>query len=322
MITPKKIFFHVFFAVFVFGMTCLLALSAGVEFISPFHFLEPSFAPIGKLRLSRILLGVISGGSLALSGCVFQVLLKNPLADPFILGISASAALGATIAFALHLPYNAIILFSLLSALIALGIIIFVAQKKGPTASNFILLTGVLLGFLFSAIVTLFLTFATPYESASLIFWLMGSLSHPVPLSISWISLGIVFGISLFLFLKSYELNLLNLGLDEAHALGADLLKTQRRFYLLASFLTALSVALTGMIGFIGLILPHVIRKFWGTDHRLTLPLHLFWGATFLIFTDACMRTLSPYEMPLGVITALVGAPIFLWILWKGHPYQ
>ncbi|MBI3019023.1 MAG: iron ABC transporter permease [Deltaproteobacteria bacterium] len=298
-----------------------VSLCVGTEFLYPHELFSPSFKSIvWEFRFPRILLAIATGGALATSGTVLQVLLKNPLADPYILGISSAAAFGATLSFIFHLPHPWISIFAFVLSLIALWLIVLAAQRVADSSSYFLLLTGVLMSFLFSSAVTLFLTFAQPFEGASLLFWLMGSLSLPLSSLSLFLILGTVIGICGFLYQHSYALNLLNLGEDHARTLGLDTARMKTIFFVGSSLLTALCVSLTGMIGFIGLIIPHVVRWGWSNDHRLTLPLNFLSGALFLLVTDTLIRTLFSQEIPIGAITALLGAPVFLGILWKKIP--
>ncbi|MBI4041628.1 MAG: iron ABC transporter permease [Deltaproteobacteria bacterium] len=303
---------------FLFLLTLFTGLSIGVEWISPVHFWDPLFKNIiWDIRWPRVLLAIIAGGALSVSGYIFQIILKNPLADPFILGVSGAACLGGALGFLLHLGYPLITFVSFLTSLLCLGVIDFVSRKHVSTTSHVLLLTGVFLSFLFSSLVTLCLSFSEPFEGTSLLFWLMGGLSFPIPTPMLWISLGILFFLLSFIYRKSYHLHLLNLSAIETQALGIDALKTQRLFFILASLLCALTVSLTGMIGFVGLLVPHLCRFLWGNDPRRIL-IHCFLvGAILLISMDMVVRTLFPYEMPLGAMTALLGAPFFLFLLWK-----
>ena len=302
-------------------IVAFVSLCSGTEFFSPRELFMPSFKSIvWDLRFPRILLAIATGGALATSGAVLQVLLKNPLADPYILGISSAAAFGATLAFLTHLPFPWISVLAFLFSLLALWLIVLAAQKYANTSSHFLLLTGVLMSFLFSSVVTLFFTFAQPFEGASLLFWLMGSLSFPLSPWVTLLMLGFVLSISVLIYRYSYALNLLNLGEDHAQTLGVDTAWMKTIFLIGSSLLTALCVSFTGMIGFLGLMIPHLVRWAWGSDHRLTLPLHFLSGALFLLITDTSIRTFSSQEISIGAVTALLGAPVFLGILWKKTP--
>src|SRR3989338_8977115 len=192
------------------------SLCMGTTFLSPNRLLTPDFTSIvWDLRAPRILLAILTGGALATSGTVLQVLLKNPLADPYILGISSASAFGATLAFIFHLPYPWISVLAFGLSLLSLWIIVLSAQRVANSSSYLLLLTGVLMSFLFSSAITFFFTFAQPFEGASLLFWLMGSLSLPLPLLVTLLMLGVVIGISVLIYRFSYALNLLNLGEDQ-----------------------------------------------------------------------------------------------------------
>ncbi|HBQ21466.1 MAG: hypothetical protein A2Z91_04525 [Deltaproteobacteria bacterium GWA2_38_16] len=313
----KIIFLSLLFFIILIG-TGIFSLCLGTAFVPLQKLWNVELSHIiWQLRFPRILLAILVGGALATSGTVMQVILKNPLADPYILGISSASSLGAVLAFVFHLPFGMIPICAFMSAFIAIFIISRAAQKYASTSSHFLLLTGVLLSFLFSSIVTLVLSFAQPFEGATLLFWLMGGLSHPFSLFFILLSLSGTFLLFYLLYKKAYALNLLNLGEESAHALGLSITSTQHYFFILSSLLTALAVSLSGMIGFIGLMVPHFVRLLWGGDHRLTLPLNFLIGSWVLLLMDTLLRTCFIREFPIGVLTTLIGAPLFLIILWK-----
>ena len=317
-LSKKVVFWVSLFFIFLILLS-LVSLMVGPAFISFQNLWDPNFKNIvWDLRFRRILIALTIGGSLSLGGTLFQVLFKNPLVDPYILGISSASAFGAALSIPLHLAYPWPPLLSFLMTLVTLTFILWLS--KHYAFQDTFLLGGILLSFLFSSFVTLILTFSHPFEGAELLFWLMGTVSQPIP----WGILLVIFFLSLFLWIffstKSHALNLLNLGEEEAQTLGLPLLKTKRSFLFLASLLTALSVSLGGTIGFVGLVAPHMVRTFFGEDFRLTLPLSILGGGLLLIFSDTLIRLFSVQEIPIGVITTLFGVPyfFFLFIRKKG----
>lgn len=268
------------------------------------------------LRLPRALLAAVAGGALAVSGAVFQAMLRNSLADPYVLGVSGGAALGAVLTTVF--PVSPIILpvAALLGALAAIVMVFAVASRASQRIdARVLLLAGVILSSLFQAIILLLLTFADVESFRSAIFWMMGSFA-----TASWRSLALLGAFALPAFLVLYSLarplNLLAAGEETALYLGVRVETITRITYFAASVLVGASVASCGAIGFVGLIVPHAVRLVWGSDHRVVLPASLFLGATFLVLCDTLARTIAaPAELPVGVITALIGVPLFVVLL-------
>lgn len=310
--TPKKIIILSLSLLGIFVIVSFISLLIGPASVS-LEFQDP----ILQLRFKRILIASLVGAGLSVSGAVFQIILKNPLADPHIIGVSSAAAFGATIATLLKLSFLWIPLFAFLGSLLTILILLMVMRFSKRGSSLHLLLTGVLLSFLFSAAVTLALSLFSPFEGAQILFWLMGSLSSPHP----WLLLMAVFAllmtILLILYLQSHSLNVLLLGEEGAQTLGISPQKVVYHLFISASLLTAISVSLSGAIGFVGLIVPHLARFMFGSDHRLLLPIVSISGAIFLLVSDTVIRLVSSHEVPIGVVTALLGAPVFLVILWR-----
>ena len=296
----------------------VFSLSSGGGQFSLKQIFDLSLDPlILDLRLHRTLLAALVGGALTCSGITFQVLLKNPLADPYILGVSSAGALGITIAVLLKLSFWITPLFSLLGG----GLVILIFTMLNETYQDFfshrLLLLGVLLGFFFSSLVTLFLSLAAPFEGAELLYWLMGGVSREFSHSFIYLIGGLIFLTCLFLYQKSTLLNVLNFSDEEAHTLGVPIQPTKKYLLTLGSLLCAFSVSLSGTIGFVGLIVPHFVRSWFGYDHRLILPIGFLSGAIFVITADTCIRAFSSHEIPVGVVTALIGIPVFMFSLWR-----
>ncbi len=272
-------------------------------------------------RLPRTLAGALVGAMLASAGVVFQGLLRNPLATPFTLGVSAGAALGAMLAItfgsSLHwLGVPLAPLASFLGSLVAVAVVYFLASARHRGLStNVLLLAGVTMNAFFSALILFVQYFADFAETFRILRWLMGDLdiSSYQPL-LTALPLVIV-SLAVFAWLAR-PLNLLSLGADAAESRGVDVTRAQRAAFISASLATGAAVSVGGPVGFIGIIVPHLVRLLVGSDHRIVLPASALFGAAFLIACDALARTvMSPLELPVGVITALIGGPFFLWLL-------
>ncbi len=286
---------------------------------------ENEAAIILKIRLPRALSAIMVGAALSLSGAVLQALLRNPLADPFVLGISSGAALGAVLAILLGcgaylLGNYAIPGVAFLGALLTIFLVYFISRVAGRIPTQTMLLAGVIVNSFFSAII-MFLISATSNEKLhGVTFWLMGNLEF-----LSWQFFKPVFfyllsGGLLIIYLAK-DLNLLSLGEETAAELGVEVEKLKKFSFLLTSLITGAVVAVSGLIGFVGLIIPHLVRLLWGPDHRFLLPAAAILGGLFLVAADTLARTImAPNEIPVGVITALSGAPFFIYLLRKkGH---
>ena len=272
------------------------------------------------IRLPRVLLAGLVGASLALAGAAFQGLLQNPLADPYTLGISSGASLGAVFVlfFGIRLPIFGFMTLPLISILTGfltiLSVIIFSRFVERSMKMETIILTGIIMSSFLGSIISLMIAL-TGEELRQIINWLLGSVSMR---GWEYISLFLPFFIvgTLMLLLQGNELNALSFGEEKAHYLGVDVRRKKLSILIAASILTGAAVAVSGTIGFVGLVIPHLNRLIWGPDHRDLLPLSLIFGAGFLILADLVARTIiSPTELPIGVITALIGAPIFAFIL-------
>ncbi len=274
-------------------------------------------------RLPRVLSGALVGATLAAAGVVLQAMLRNPLATPFTLGVSAGGALGAMLAIAFGLDVgmmgvSSIPIASFAGSLVAIGIVYWMAssQKRG-LSTNVLLLAGVTLNSFFSALI-LFVQYLSDFtESFRTIRWLMGDLDvgsyRPIIAALPFV----VAAFAVFAILPR-TLNLLTLGDDVAAARGVAVVRTQRLAFLSASLATGAAVSLGGPIGFIGIVVPHLVRLMVGSDHRIVLPAAALFGAAFTVLCDLGARTImAPLELPVGIITALIGGPFFLWLLVK-----
>jgi len=272
-------------------------------------------------RMPRVLAGAVVGAALASAGVVLQALLRNPLATPFTLGISAGAALGAMLAISAGAavalgPISSVPLASLAGAFLATALVYALATRPGrPMSTAVLLLAGVTLNSFFSALILFVQYMADFAEAYRTVRWLMGDLDVGGFGPIAGILPLVLVAFALFATLPS-SLNLLSVGADIAATRGVDVARTERRAFLSAALATSAAVALAGPIGFIGIVVPHLVRLMTGADHRVVLPASALFGAAFLVGCDLVARTvLAPVEMPVGIVTAMIGGPFFLWLL-------
>lgn len=272
-------------------------------------------------RLPRVLASALVGAALAASGVVFQALLRNPLATPFTLGISAGAALGAMVALTFGgvlaaAAWATVPLASFVGASCAVLVVylLTVARHHG-FSTHVLLLAGVTLNSLFSALILMVQYFADMTRAVQTMRWLLGDLdvASYSPIVAALPLLVVATGIFLWL---PRSLNLIALGEDQAASRGVDVLRTQRLAFVSASLATGAAVSIGGPIGFVGIVVPHMVRLLVGADHRVVLPASLGFGAAFLVGCDLIARTvMAPVELPVGIVTALIGGPFFLWLL-------
>ncbi len=268
---------------------------------------------IWRLRLPRAMAAWAVGAMLAMSGCLMQVLLRNPLADPYVLGVSG----GAAFATLLGMTYGAAVVFlpwfALLGALVSVLIVFGLARGTGPWSGTRLLLTGVVTASGWAAMISLILSLSPDNSLRSMLFWLMGDLSYANLPFWSLLVLALCFILTLGL---ARSLNVLAMGETTARLLGEPTRNLLWLVYLLASVLTATAVSIAGSVGFVGLIVPHLMRMLVGSDHRILIPAATLFGGLFLVLSDTLARTvLSPQQLPVGVITALLGVPLFLLLL-------
>lgn len=290
-----------------------LAVSLGSAPVDLLHLDATSRTILLDLRLPRALLAAAVGACLSGAGVAFQALLRNPLADPYVVGASAGAALGA--ALAIILGMSAVLpLAAFLGALAAMAFIVRLARVGGALPVDTFLLAGVVVGSFLWSLVSFLLTLARQ-DMPRIVFWLMGTVQDArwsqFPMILPYLALGLG-----GLYWASLSLNLLTLGEEAAIPLGLPAERAKLGVLLGATLLTAAAVSVSGLIGFLGLIVPHLCRGLVGPDHRLLLPAAALGGASFLVLCDTLARTALPgQELPVGVITALVGAPFFFWLL-------
>lgn len=276
-----------------------------------------------QVRLPRVLLAAFVGAALACAGTIYQALFRNPLADPYILGVSSGAGLGAIIALTLTaqataLRFGAVPLAAFLGALLTMWVVTRLASWRGRLDTASLLLAGVALSYTLAALTSFIMVFARE-QMAAVVFWMMGGLGAASWQYIAMIGPMVLIG-ALAALMMTRELNLMLLGDERAGQLGLSVGRFKLLALGVASLLTAAAVAVAGLIGFIGLMVPHMVRLTLGPDHRSLMPASLLGGAIALVLADLAARTvIAPVEIPVGVVTALLGGPFFVWLLVRGE---
>lgn len=272
------------------------------------------------VRLPRVLLGFLVGACLAGVGVTLQALMRNPLADPYVLGVSSGAALGVSLAVLFGIGTSVLALTALplcgfAGALCSLAIVYGMAANRGHVSVHSLLLAGVILNAIFSALIMFITSIMEPNRSFGMMAWLMGSLTANASPGLTVLWLYLAAGL-LLLMRESRRLNILALGEELAGTLGVQTKRVTRRLFILAAVVTGAVVSVSGMIGFVGMVVPHAVRLVAGGDNRLLLPASMLTGGLFLIIADTIARTLlAPTEMPVGIVTALAGGPFFIYLL-------
>ncbi|MBY0121194.1 iron ABC transporter permease [Bacillus sp. S/N-304-OC-R1] len=303
------------------AMDILNIIGAEIFRYTPNELIESMYANIVmNIRLPRVILAGLVGASLAIAGAAFQGLLRNPLADPYTLGVSSGASVGAviTLFFGISIPYVGLFtlpLLSILSSFITIFfVLLFARQVERSMKVETIILTGIIFSSFLGAFISLMIAL-TGEELRQIIGWLLGSVSMRGWAYIKIILPFFIIG-SAILLLNSHELNAMSFGEERAQHIGVNVQRRKMMILLAGSMLTGAAVAVSGTIGFVGLVIPHLTRLLWGPDHKHLLPLSILTGSGFLILADLIARTIiSPTELPIGVITALIGAPVFAIIL-------
>jgi iron complex transport system permease protein len=281
-------------------------------------------AIVWEIRLPRVLLAAVVGAALTTAGTVVQVLVRNALADPFLLGISSGASVGATAvllfgAFA-SLGVWAVSFGSVLGALAAMAAVFLVSRSRRQLAPTQLILVGVVLSALFESVTSFLIFRGNPQATQSVLFWLLGSFGNanwtqlPIP------AVALVIAI-VYLLAQGRPLNAFAMGAEPAASLGVDVHRLRRNLFVVTSLMAGVAVAVSGVIGFVGLVVPHIVRLIVGSDHRRVLPVGVLFGASFMVVGDLLARTIvAPQEMPIGVITAFIGAPTLI-VLIRRRPY-
>ncbi len=268
------------------------------------------------IRLPRLLLAMCVGAGLSVAGLVLQALLRNPLAEPYILGISSGGTAGTLLAMMFSLGTFGTPLASFAGSALVMILVYSVAQRRGQMDTHALLMAGVMIGAFFNAVVLLIIAIMNR-ELRNAFLWLMGNLSSATPEATAIVA-PLVLGSSFLLLFLAKSYNLISTGDEGALQLGVDVRAVKRLSYIMSSLITGVVVSVSGVVGFVGLIIPHTCRMVFGPDHRLLLPASFLAGALFLVLTDLLARTLlAPVEIPVGAVTAAIGAPVFIYLLRK-----
>jgi iron complex transport system permease protein len=331
LLTPRKLIARIISAGIVLSIVMLVCSLIGTESVSlkavfrgpgELAAVNPDYEIFVKVRLPRIILATIVGAALASSGATFQALLRNPLADPYILGISSGAGLGTTIAVLSGFNWtlwgrSPIAVFAFVGAIGTVWLVWFISRLTAKFHVTGLLLAGVVVNAFFSAVIMFLTSIAKGEQLYATIFWLMGNMIEE-DFFVLWIGAGCVLAGILTLFNISPQLNVLSFGEEDARSVGVNTARTQVIAFTAAAFITAVAVSLSGLIGFVGLIVPHGVRLVFGPDHRQLFPLSAITGAIFLVVADTLARIIvAPAQLPVGIVTAMVGGPFFLVLLIK-----
>lgn len=301
-------------------LSLVLSSAVGSVSMSPGEWLAAIQDPgsalgevVWRLRLPRAGAAWLVGALLALSGCLMQVLLRNPLADPYILGVSGGAAFATLLGMTIGITAAFLPVMTVGGALLSIVLVFSLARGEGPWSGTRLLLTGVVTASGWAALISLILALGPDNSLRGMLFWLLGDLAHSNPGLAPLLILVIVLAIVM---LMARSLNVLAMGETTARLLGENSERLLWLVYLLASLLTATAVSLAGSVGFVGLIVPHLIRMIVGSDHRVLVPAAVLFGGFFLVVSDTLARTvLAPRQLPVGVVTAILGVPLFLLLL-------
>ncbi|HFI1945971.1 TPA: FecCD family ABC transporter permease [Yersinia enterocolitica] len=270
-----------------------------------------------SIRLPRILIAALTGAGLSVAGASLQGIFRNPLVGPQIMGVSSGAALGGAIAIVLFSSLMLTTTFAFMGGLLAMILVYFIGRYGGNTQVLMLILAGVVVGAFFTALISLLTYFADPNSTLpTIVFWLMGSFATINYHKLLLVAFPVLFGILLLLLLR-FRINVLSLGDETAAAMGVVVGKTRWWVLIAVTLITAATVAVAGSIGWVGLVVPHIARMIVGPDHRKLLPVATIFGAIYMIIIDTLARSATSAEIPLGVLTALIGAPVFIWLLRK-----
>jgi iron complex transport system permease protein len=270
---------------------------------------------IFQIRLPRILGAILVGAALSIAGASFQGLFRNPLVSPDKLGVSSGAGLGAAIGILSSAGYFFVQIFAFVFGLLAVGITYLLSKSLKGTSMLTLVLCGIAIESFFGSMLSLAKYVADPYEQLpSIVFWMMGSLASVNNQQLIAVAIPIILGIVVLLLVR-WRINVLSMGEEEAQTLGIDVKKMQGIIIVCCTLITASAVSISGIIGWVGLVIPHIVRLIIGPDHKVLLPASAILGAFFLLLIDNVSRTLTTVEIPLGILTALIGAPFFIYLL-------
>ncbi|SDY24356.1 FecCD family ABC transporter permease [Tindallia californiensis] len=296
------------------------------DFVNIDHISDAATSIIIFVRLPRVLLAFLVGLGLSVVGVSMQGMLRNPLADPYIIGTSSGAALGASLAIVLKLNhtfigFGMVSVFAFLGALLSTGIVYQLARRSGKVPTTTLLLAGIATGQFFSAALSFIMVIASR-DVSTIVYWTMGSFSARGWHHVSLVIVPMVLG-TFFLIFHSKDLNLLLIGEETAQNTGVNVEKVKISILIISTLITAFAVSVSGIIGFVGLIIPHITRVLIGPNHRVLIPACGLLGGIFLVTADTFSRTIiAPTELPVGIITALAGAPFFVYLLRKARKIE
>lgn len=328
-LSPRTLLFRTTAAALLLLLIMLLCSLAGPQTISLKTVFQgsgttatpsPDYEIFMHVRVPRIVLAAIVGAALAASGVIFQALLRNPLADPYILGISSGAGLGAMLAILSGFSWtlwgrSPVAVFAFLGALGTVWLVWGLGRITGKYHVTGMLLAGVVVNAFLSAMIMFLVSVAQSQQLYATMFWLMGNMTEE-DFTVLWLGGGSVLAGIIALFFLAPQLNVISMGHQDARSIGIAVAKVELAAFAISAFITAVAVSLSGLIGFVGLIIPHAVRLVFGPDHRQLLPLSSLIGAMFLVVADTIARVvIAPAQLPVGVVTAIVGGPFFLILL-------
>ncbi|WP_286904968.1 FecCD family ABC transporter permease [Clostridium sp. UBA1652] len=325
----KRLFISLVIFTFIIGLGSLTVGSASISSLDAIKIIINYFTKVSEgsmsekiimnIRAPRVLMALFTGAGLAISGVTFQGLFKNPMGDPFVLGVSSGAALGATIGLIFNLEKNNYILITLLAfggAILTLMLVYNIARVGNKIPIEILLLSGIAISFLCNSLISLIMILKKEAMD-KIIYWTLGSLNTSSYKQVLLIVPIVVLG-SLFIYRRYKDLNILSMGEEDAYSLGVEVEKVKKELIIISSLIVATLVSVTGIIGFVGLIIPHIARMIVGSNHRELIPFSFILGALFLVVCDTISRVIiAPGELPVGAVTALLGAPYFIYLLWK-----
>lgn len=273
---------------------------------------------IRRIRLPRVIMAALVGGTLSLGGLVFQAILRNPLAEPYILGISGGSAIGAIIGILMGLaPFPGIGLFAFVGSMLTLGLILLISYGENVVKKDSLLLAGVMVNAFCTAVIMFLISMTHDSRLHNILFWLMGDLSL-AGIDQAGLLAAMLLPCFIALFCLSNRMNLLMLGSELAQTLGVNIKAVTIALLVITSFMVSATVSQCGLLGFVGLVMPHLLRLILGPDHRVLVPACILGGAAYMVICDVLARVLPDQgEMPVGVITAMIGAPLFIYLLQR-----
>lgn len=285
----------------------------GVDFSDPIHFI------IFEVRMPRIILAALTGGLLAMAGSTYQAIFQNPMADPYVMGVSSGAAFGATIAIVFLQPtmlfgHTIVSVVAFLFAILTTLLVYAISRTKRGVDTFSVLLTGIVISSVLSSAISLIMMMHND-EAMKIMTWTFGSFNAKGWTHVITILIPTIIGLILTVY-HGKDLNILVMGEEEATSMGLNVKNLKRNLLLICAFLTSIAVSVSGIIGFVGLIVPHFLRLIFGSDHKFLLPASMIYGGIFMLICDTIARSLiSNFELPVGIITSVIGGPLFLIIL-------